>query len=170
HVHQQEAEEQRDGRGELEVDDRLQSDPAHRLEIAGAGDADDERREDQRRDDHLDHAQEGVGERLDADAERRPQIADRDPEHEPGNDLGRQAAALAAGLRGFVARVDHRAAPDFVPTKAAIASTTDCCWSGVSSPYTGMASVSAAARSAIGKSPRAWPRYEKHGWRWNGTG
>ena len=68
-VHERQAEEQRDRRRHLEIDDRLQPDAAHRLQIAGAGDADDERREQQRRDDHLDHAQERVGERLDGDAD-----------------------------------------------------------------------------------------------------
>ena len=76
-VDQRQAEEQRDGRRDLEVDDRLQADAPHRLQVAGAGDADDQRREQQRRDDHLDHPQERVGERLDGDAERRPDSSRR---------------------------------------------------------------------------------------------
>ena len=67
--------------------------------IAGAGDADDERGEQQRRDDHLDHAQERVGERLHLLGEagdvhavgvgRRPEIADHDAEDEAGENLRR---------------------------------------------------------------------------------
>ena len=45
-VDEREAEEQRDRRRDLEVDDRLHADAAHRLQVAGAGDADDQRRED----------------------------------------------------------------------------------------------------------------------------
>ena len=79
-VDEREPEEQRDRRRDLEVDDRLQADAPHRLQVAGAGDADDQRREEQRRDDHLDHPQEGVGQRLDGDAEAGPEVADEDAE------------------------------------------------------------------------------------------
>ena len=41
------------------------------LQIAAARDADHQRREQQGRDDHLDHAQEHVGQRLDRDADAR---------------------------------------------------------------------------------------------------
>ena len=85
-VHEREAEKQRDRRRDLEVDDRLQPDPAHRLQVAGAGDADHERREQQRRDDHLDHPQEGVGERLDLLGE-------------PGDVHGHRRRAMASSSR-----------------------------------------------------------------------
>ena len=71
HVDRDEADQQRHRRRHLEPDDGLQPDASHRLQVAHAGDADDEGREQQRRDDHLDHAQEGVGDRLDARADVR---------------------------------------------------------------------------------------------------
>ena len=77
----------------------LSADAAHRLQVAGAGDADDQRREQQRRDDHLDHAQEGVGERPDGDAELGPELADDDAEQQPDEDLRRDARHATAARR-----------------------------------------------------------------------
>ena len=169
-VDEDEAEEQGDRRRDFEVDDRLQSDAAHRLQIAGPGDADDQRGEHERRDDHLDHAQERVGQRLHADAERWPEIADGNPEHQPGDDLRGDAAALRRRPGGLEIAASHTAAPDVRRTNSPMVSTTCCCCPALSSPYTGIARVSSAARSACGKSPRVWPRYAKQGCRWNGTG
>ena len=87
HVDDAKPEKQRDRGRDLEIDDGLEADAAHRLQVAGARDADDQRRKQQRRDDHLDHPQERVGDRLDLLAEaggvhavrvrRRPQVADQ---------------------------------------------------------------------------------------------
>ena len=91
---------ERDGRRDLEVDDRFEADAPHRLEVAGAGDADDQRGEQQRRDDHLDHPQERVGERLHRDAKAGPEVADDDADDETDEDLRRQIeAALARNRR-----------------------------------------------------------------------
>jgi hypothetical protein len=96
-VDESQAKKEGDRRGHFEVDDRLEPNPAHRLHVARAGDADDERRKQQRRDDHLDHAQEDVGERFDLfgeagdvhaiDVRRGPEVADEDAEHEPDENL-----------------------------------------------------------------------------------
>jgi hypothetical protein len=74
--------------------------PAHRLEIAGAGDPDDQGREQQRPDDHLDHPQEEVGERAEVARERRPEPADHDPQHEPDQDARGRARDQARRRAG----------------------------------------------------------------------
>ena len=56
-VHRRQAQEQRERGDDFEVDDGLQADAAHALEIAAAGDAVDQRAEDQRRDDGADQPQ-----------------------------------------------------------------------------------------------------------------
>ena len=91
HVHQHQTDDERHGRGQFEPDDGLHADAAHRAQVAGPRDADDKRREQQRRDDHLDHPQEQIGERLDLDAERRPQPADEDADGQADENLRRQA-------------------------------------------------------------------------------
>jgi hypothetical protein len=98
-VDQHEAHEQRHQRRSHEPQHRLGADAADDLGIAHMGDADHERREHQRRNDHLDQAQEDVGHQRDVigDAFRHrrigPQrmagIADRDAEqHADQNDGG----------------------------------------------------------------------------------
>ena len=61
-VDRREPDAERDGGDDLEIDDRAQPHAADDLDVAGAGDAGDQRREDQRRDDHLDHPQEQLAE------------------------------------------------------------------------------------------------------------
>ncbi len=107
-VHQHEADDERDRRRQLEPDDRLEPDAAHGPQIAGAGDADNQCREQQRRDDHLDHAQEEIGERLDRDAERRVQPADENADGQADEDLRRQAGKAARRGRS---RSDWSATP-----------------------------------------------------------
>ena len=103
-VDEAESEEQRNGRRGLEIQDRLQPDPPHRLQVAGAGNANDERCEEQRRDDHLDHPQKCVRQRLDGDADVGPVIADSNAGEQPDEDLGRQTrrATGAPGRRAAV--------------------------------------------------------------------
>ena len=135
-VDQREPEEERNGRGDLEVDDRLQADAPHRLQVAGAGDADHQRREQQRRDDHLDHPEKGVGQRLDGDTKAGPEMADEDAEHEADEDLGRDGRQPPPRRRGVGVPLgpNHRTAPRFFCTKDATALTTYSCWSAESSP------------------------------------
>ena len=107
-VHQDQAERQRNQAGEDEPAERADADAAERGDVAHVRDARDERREDERRDDHLDQAQEQrgddaeiVGDRLQPLGRRRRAVVDRiidrppgdDPEHqrdqdEPGQFLG----------------------------------------------------------------------------------
>ena len=95
HVDQHQADDQRHGRGQLEPDDRLEADAAHRAQIAGPRDADDQRREEQRRDDHLDHPQEQIGERLDLDADDGQSQPMSDADGQADEDLRRQARESA---------------------------------------------------------------------------
>jgi hypothetical protein len=66
---EQQAERQRDGGHDLEVDQRLDADAADALQVAGAGDAVHHDAEHQHRDDHLDQLDEAVAQRLELDAE-----------------------------------------------------------------------------------------------------
>jgi hypothetical protein len=65
HVDGEESDQQRQRGDDLEIDDRAQAHAADVLEVPGAGDARDQRAEQQRRDDHPDHADEDLAERLD---------------------------------------------------------------------------------------------------------
>ena len=60
-VHGGQAQEQRQRGDDFEIEDGLDADAAHALQIAAAGDADHQRGEDQRRDDGADQPQENVG-------------------------------------------------------------------------------------------------------------
>ena len=84
------AEDQRDRRHHLEVDDRLDADAADLLEVAGGGDAVHHDAEDERRDDHLDELDEAVAERLHLRGEVGPEDADDDAEDEGDHDLAEE--------------------------------------------------------------------------------
>ncbi len=79
------------------------------LEVPGAGDARDQRREDQRRDDHLDQAQEELAERTEVDGGGGVVLADEpagdDAEREPDEDLLREGRAPPR--RGLAIDVSH---------------------------------------------------------------
>ena len=62
-IHGGQSQHQRDGGENFEIDDGFDSDAAHGLDAAGAGDAVDQSAEDQRRDDGFDQAQKHVGQR-----------------------------------------------------------------------------------------------------------
>ena len=74
------------------------------LEVAGARDPGDQRREDQRRDDHLDQAQEQLAERPEVGAPRRIDLlddgADDDAEGEADENLLGEGQSPASGDRG----------------------------------------------------------------------
>ena len=76
HVDDDQADHQGQCRDDLEVDQRLDTDPADFLDVAHLGYADDDRTEDDRRQQHLDQFDEAVGERLKAGPDLRPEIAD----------------------------------------------------------------------------------------------
>ena len=73
------ADDQRQGREEQEIGERLAGDAADRRQVAHAGDAGDDGQEDHRRDDHLDQLDEAVAERLQRLADGRPEMADQVP-------------------------------------------------------------------------------------------
>ena len=81
------ADEERERRHDLEVDERAQAHAADDLDVPGAGDAGDERREDQRRDDHLDHAQEDLAEGTEVERRGGVELADQPA----GDDTEREA-------------------------------------------------------------------------------
>ena len=90
-VHREEADEERERRDDLEVDDRAQAHPAHVLEMPGPGDPGHQRAEEQRRDDHPDHADEDQAEGPDDIGPARvgdaDDIAHNQPENEADHDL-----------------------------------------------------------------------------------
>jgi hypothetical protein len=63
-VDDDQADDQRDGADDLEVQDRQAAGLADLLHVFHAGDADDDGAEDDRRDDHLDQLDEAVAQRL----------------------------------------------------------------------------------------------------------
>ena len=118
--HQDQAERQRYQARENEPAERAHADAPERGDVAHVRDARDQRRENERRDDHLDEAQEQrgddaeiVGDRLQPLGRRRRAVVDRiidqpprdDPEHqrdqdEPGQFLGHTQLSCLASLRG----------------------------------------------------------------------
>ncbi len=72
------AEDEREGGHDLEVEDRLETDPPDRLDVADLGDAGHHDTEDERRDHHLDELDESVPERFQIGAEAGPEMADGD--------------------------------------------------------------------------------------------
>ena len=88
----QQAEGEREGGQDLEVDDPLEADPPHPLQIAHLGDARHHRREDDRGDEHLDELDEPVAERLHRRAERRVEKPEEGPEGDRHQDLKIKAA------------------------------------------------------------------------------
>ncbi len=119
-VGEPQADGQGDGGGDLEVDDRLEADAPQRLQVAGAGDAGDERRKEKRRDDHLDHPQKRIGQRLDRNPRARPDGSEDRARDEADEDLRRERRAPAGGgLRDRRARALRRSgcrSGDHTPT------------------------------------------------------
>ena len=103
-VHQDQAERQRHQRGADEPQHRLAAHPADRSRVGHVADADDQGREHQRRDDHLDQPQEDHAAERDVGGERLlrgragelvvDQPAGGDPQHHREDDVGRHAARL----------------------------------------------------------------------------
>jgi len=93
-VDRREADEQRERRNDLEVDERLHTHAADLLEVGVPGDADHERREQERRDDRLDHAQEHQRQHAQVDRHRRQVVADLRADDHADEDPGRERAAL----------------------------------------------------------------------------
>ncbi len=77
HIHDDEADDERDGREDLEVDDSPHADPTDLLEVAHLGDANDDGAEDHRREQHLDQLDEPLSQWLQGDADIRQKIPDQ---------------------------------------------------------------------------------------------
>jgi hypothetical protein len=86
-VDDHEADDQRDRGHDLEVDQRLQADPADLLHVLHAGDAVHHGAEDDRRDQHLDQLDEGVAERLHLRPELRVEVSEEDAGQDGGQHL-----------------------------------------------------------------------------------
>jgi len=100
-VHQDQAQGQRQDRGDDEPAQRLDADAADFLGVAHLGDADHQGREHQRRDDHLDQAEEQGGHQRQRIGEARRvrqvvvrEVADGDAKHQPHDDVSGQAVSI----------------------------------------------------------------------------
>ncbi|MGX1319842.1 hypothetical protein AB7M17_003295 [Bradyrhizobium sp. USDA 377] len=105
---------ERDGRDRLEIDQRLQPDPADPLEIAHRGDAVHHGAEDDRRDHHLDQRDEAVAERLQGLAEIGIEIADEHAEHDRDQhlDVKDLVPGLVPAVDGWLDRnLCHKVSP-----------------------------------------------------------
>ena len=101
-VGEEETDHERDRGHHLEIDQRLDADPADLLEVAGAGNAVHDDAEHDRRHDHRNQLQEGVAEDLEPDGEIRHGHAEDDAEDQRGQDLDEQRGVerLRLGGRG----------------------------------------------------------------------
>ena len=85
-----EPDEERERRDDLEVDERLHSHPAHVAQVGVPRDAHHERREQERRDDGLDHPDEDLAEHAHGRAGLGPVVADRHAHDHRDEDPGRE--------------------------------------------------------------------------------
>ena len=81
----------------LEVDQRLQPDPADLLHVLHAGDAVHHGAENDRRDQHLDQLDEEITQRLHLRAERWVEVPEQDAEHDGAQDLRSRGAGTTCG-------------------------------------------------------------------------
>ena len=86
-IGQDDADQQGEGGDDLEVDHRLDADPADLLQVAGLRDAQHDDAEHDRGDDHLDQLDEPVAKRLQRLGEIRPYGADDDAQYKGHDDL-----------------------------------------------------------------------------------
>ena len=99
-VRDDESDQQRERGDDLEVDDGLEADLAGFLEVAHAGDPDHHGGEDDRPDDHLDQAHEGVTERFELRAEPGPDVPDGPADEDADQDLDIKMTQITHGGDG----------------------------------------------------------------------
>ncbi len=101
-IDEEQSEEKGDRRHDLEIDERLETHPADGLEVAVAGDPDDDRGKDEGGDDRLDEADEDLAQR----PEGRPDIGKDRPDEKPqahaDEYIESQAALLFSRFGGHV--------------------------------------------------------------------
>ena len=85
-----ETDEQRDRGDDFKVEQRLRAHPPDLFQIAAAGNADDERRKNQRRNDRLDEVKKNVAQEIDVVAPLGTEIAEHSADHQPDQNLGGQ--------------------------------------------------------------------------------
>ena len=85
-IHGAQADEERDGGDDFEIENGFAADAAHGLHVARAGDAGDQRAEEQRRDDRFDQAQEDGAQDGEGDRLFRKQNAEDDSRDESDHD------------------------------------------------------------------------------------
>ena len=95
-VDEGQAQEQGDRRHDLEIDEGLDPHPADGLQVAVAGDADDEGGEDERGDDRLDEADEDDAQRPEGFTGLGKERSDEESEPHADEDVQRQAALFGA--------------------------------------------------------------------------
>ncbi len=158
----QQADAERDGRDHLEINQRLDADPAEFLQVAHAGDAVHHGAEDHRRDHHLDQRDEAVAERFERLAEIRIEMPDRDADHDRDQHLDVEHRVPGAMVRIFLRanrRRGHVASPSRQPvTKAGFIRREG--WHG----------GRGSGRHALLSSPLPWERSDRAAIRVRGYG
>ena len=91
HVPDDQADDQRDGGNDFEVEQRFAAHAPHLLHVLHPGDAGNHSAEDHQRDDHGDQADEGVAQRLHGDRLSRADVAESDSDHDGEQHLRREA-------------------------------------------------------------------------------
>ena len=121
-VHDHQTDDERERAHDLEVEQRVAAGLADRLHVLHAGDADDDRAEDDRRDDHLDELDEPVAEGLHRGAGLREEVPEQDADDDSDDHL--EIERLVAPLLGRCAgvmRVCH-----FASSLKSFTPLTDC--------------------------------------------
>ena len=93
-IHNRQSDEKCRGRDDLEINERFDSHSADLFQGAPARDADDDGRENQRRDDRLDQVNEDVAEKINFVAPAGLQPSDQRADNQADHDLGRQRWAI----------------------------------------------------------------------------
>ena len=145
HVGEDDAEHEGQGRDRLEIDQRLETDPADLAQVPRPDDAVHDDTEDQGRDRHLDQLDEPVAEGLQGDGEIRQCDAEDDPEDEGRDHLTEQGRKEAphANLQPLLQAVRRSACPAPVHRKGRR------CDSGTSGKSPGCGMLSPIAECSI---------------------
>src|SRR5438045_2638421 len=89
-IHDRESDKQRDRGDDLEIQQRFRAHAPDFLQITATGNADDERRKNQRRNDRLDQVKKNVAQEIDIVAPLRTDVTEHPTEHEADENLRSQ--------------------------------------------------------------------------------